>query len=148
MELYRRSQFGRFLALLFLTGLLLSLTAALRPGERAPGNALLALALLAGCFVFTFMQVRVTDEDLEIRFGLGFPRKRVPLETILQVDQTRIPWHSVGIKRIRHGWAWSVSTGPALDLALLDGKMVRIGTADPEGLREALEKGTRKKLTS
>ncbi len=148
MEIYRRHQFGRLLALLFLVGALLAASTALMPDmERAGSNTFLALAILVACLIFTFMRIRVTDSELEIRFGTGFPKKRVDLETIVKVRRTRIPWYAVGIKRIRHGWAWSVSPGPALELTLVDGKVVRIGTDDPQTLIQALEKGVRKKLS-
>ena len=92
MEFYSRSQFGRFLALLFLIGLLLSAAAALMPdGKDTQGNALLAVALLAACFTLTYMNVRVTHSEVEIRLGVGFPRKRVPLSAIAHVGETRIP---------------------------------------------------------
>lgn len=154
METYRRGQFGHILAGIFALGIVLTMAGTfLHKGggtaPRADRSLLLAEGLLVAAFlIFTRMTICVTEGFVEARFGLGLLKKRVPLDEIADVEETHIPWYALGIKRIQGGWAWGVAPGPALDLRLNNGRVVRIGTDDPDGLFGALEKATGRTLRS
>lgn len=149
MEFYRRGQFGRILAGLFVLGFILAMAGTFfRNGNGTDMRSLLlAEGLLFLAFVvFTRITIRVTEEFVEARFGPGFPKKRVLLDEIAHIEETDIPWYALGIKRMKGGWAWGVAPGPALDLKLKNGRVVRLGTDDPDGLLDALEKASGRSL--
>lgn len=148
MEIYRRGQFGRILAGLFLLGMILTMAIFFLQKGKATApltarNLLVAEGFLAAALLcLTHMTVRVTEGFIEARFSPGLLKKRVPLDEISGIETASIPWYSLGIKRIRRGWAWSVAPGPAVDLLLKNGRIVRIGTDDQKGLFEAVEKAS------
>jgi hypothetical protein len=41
---------------------------------------------------------------------------------------------------IWHGWLWNVAGAEALELFLSDGSRITIGTDDPQGLLDAIER--------
>jgi len=100
---------------------------------------LIAGLLLAAVFlVFTVMTVTVNEDSLEVSMGLELIRKRLMVSDITSVSEIRIPWHSVGIKKISGGWLFSVAVSDGVDMEMKNGKRYIVGSEDPAGLLQAL----------
>jgi hypothetical protein len=101
-----------------------------------PGRFVLGLDLL--CVVlalFSTLTVTGDDRGLMARFGPGLIRKRFAWSEIHGVRRVRNHWLSGwGIRWIGTGWLYNVSGLDAIELALGDGRVARIGTDDPDRL--------------
>ena len=98
--------------------------------------ALLAL-VLANIWSLT---VRVDEDAVNLRFGIGLIQRTVALERIKAAARVRDRWwYGWGIRLTPHGWLWNVAGLDAVELRLENGKVFRIGTDDPAGLEAALE---------
>jgi len=98
------------------------------------------LAMMAAVkYTFNRLTVNVGQHRVDIAFGWGVPRRTVPLDDITAVSQVRNSlWSGFGIRRIPQGWLYNVAGRDAVELTLTSGKVLRIGTDDPEGLLGAL----------
>ena len=95
------------------------------------GLQLLAIVLLGR---FT---VEVGEGRIEWRFGLiGRPRWSVALADVKVVETTRTRWcEGWGIRRTRRGWLYNASGFGAVELRLRDGRVIRLGSDEPDRLR-------------
>lgn len=107
----------------------------------------IAAALIAGVLVallvwtFSRLEVEVDDEQVRLVFGVGFPRRSVPLGRVREVQQVRnSPWYGWGIRWIRGGTLWNVWGLDAVELTLDDGRLLRIGTDRPAELAAAIDR--------
>jgi len=98
-------------------------------------TCILALAMM----LFTSLTVEITAEDLRVSMGGGFIGTTLPLARIESTESTAIPWYSVGLKRIRRGWMYSVSVSDALVVTMDDQRRYVIGTDDAYAFGQALE---------
>ena len=72
-------------------------------------------------------------------FGLTPLRKRIRLADIASFEAVRNPWYfGWGIQRYGPGWLYNVSGFEAIEIVRTDGKELRIGTDDSQGLLRAL----------
>ena len=89
--------------------------------------------------LFHSLNVRIDDDAMHLRFGVGLLRKSIPLETI---DSCRTIRNSLmygfGIRYVFDGWMWNVSGLGAVQLTFADGKHFRIGTDEPKALESAI----------
>ncbi len=103
-------------------------------GLLVAGMLVLFLAL------FGSLTVTVHADSIEIRFGTGLIRKRVKIEEIESCGIVRNPWwYGWGIKKIPKGWLFNVSGLDAVELAMRNGTVYRIGTDEPEKLSRAIQ---------
>lgn len=136
---YAHTQTGRFHWLLVALSLIvLVLVVAL--GLEWPMTVVLPLA--ATLFLFlaaSFAQLTVRDggDALEVRFGpLPLMRKRVPYATIRGASAERSRFiDGWGVHWLPgRGWTWNLWGYDCVGLELEEGRHLRIGTDDPEGL--------------
>ena len=102
----------------------------------------LTLAAVVALFLASFgsLEVRVDEDAVRLRFGVGLIRRTIALDRIESTARVRNRWwYGWGIRLTPHGWLWNVAGLDAVELRLTDGKLFRIGTGDPEGLQGALE---------
>ena len=99
-----------------------------------------ALALLlAVAFLFSTMTVSIANDTLHWHFGPGFWKKSLPLADIASAHTVRNKWwYGWGIRYTPHGWLYNVSGLAAVEIGLTNGKTLRIGTDEPDRLREAI----------
>ena len=89
--------------------------------------------------MFSRLKVRVASGQVHVAFGAGWPRRTVDLNDVVAVNQVRNNWYlGFGIRRIPRGWMYNVWGLDAVEIELPDGKVLRIGTNDPEGLHSAI----------
>jgi hypothetical protein len=94
------------------------------------------LILLSLCSLTT----AVSDRDVQVWFGIGLIRRRIPLHRITSANPVSNRWiYGWGVRWIPDGWLWNVSGLDAVELALVTGRRFRIGTDEPEQLAAAIQ---------
>jgi len=108
-------------------------------GSMDPIGWTLTGAFAGLAYLFSSLTVVIDDGELRFYFGPGFWTKRIPLATIERVETVHnssfVGW---GIRYFGSGWLYNVSGWDALELTLADGTILRIGTDEPEALKQAL----------
>ncbi len=103
--------------------------------------ASIALALGVALSLFGSLTTRANATQLTWYFGLGFWKKTLNLEQIKTLNTVRNKaWWGWGIRRYQKGWLYNVSGLKAVELVLVDGRHVRIGSDEPEALAAYLER--------
>ena len=144
--LYEHTQAGWPMRIAFVAASLMLVVLALMPElsrEPAPPLVLLAAAAFSAVVGWTWgaLTVRIQDDRLQVRFGLGWPRKTLPLTEIATVEVTRTTFlEGWGLRRTRRGWLYNVSGFDAVLLHLTDGRSMMVGTDEPRRLKAAIER--------
>lgn len=95
--------------------------------------------LLLPLLLFATLTVVVTAEDVQLSFGIGFVSRRIPLSQIRGWRIVHSPlYHGIGVRFIRGGTLYNVTSGPAVELLLDNDRVVRIGSDEPQRLIDAL----------
>jgi len=144
--LYEHTQAGWPMRLALLGGAVVFIVLALAPQlTRTPAPPMVLLAggaLIAVLgWAWSSLTVRIQDGALHVRFGMGWPRKTVPLAEISAVEITRTTFlEGWGLHRTRRGWLYNVSGFDAVLLQLVNGQSMMIGTDEPRRLKAAIER--------
>lgn len=89
--------------------------------------------------LFSRLEVTVDSENVSAAFGFGWPKKAIPVVDVVAVREVRNNWwQGWGIRNISNGWMYNVWGLDAVELEMVDGKVFRIGTDDPQALSAAL----------
>lgn len=137
MTRYRHRQVGWAILVPSLLPVLLAGTISIALRTWFPLVALLPLLLLM--LAFASLTVEVSDSDVNVQFGIGLFRRRVPLQQVASIQPVTTSWlHGWGIRVIPGGRLYNVSGSEAVELVLADGRRVWIGTDDRDGLLAAL----------
>jgi len=140
MKIYNHTQTGWIIIGIFVPVFLFLILG--NPGEALyPGLILfLAVAVLV-LLLFGSMTVFMDEQRVGIRFGIGIIRKHFALEEIESFRTVRNRWYyGWGIRYFPGGTLYNVSGLSAVELLLRSGKHVRIGTDEPEALKQALQR--------
>ncbi len=135
---YRHTQVGWVTLGSILSGaaLILVLLAGLR---ELPGAWLPALLLALVGLLFATLTVEVDAREIRVSFTGGIVRKRIALAHVVRCREVRNPWYyGWGIHKLPGGWIWNVSGFDAVELALTDGAVLRVGTDEPAALARAI----------
>lgn len=142
---YRHRQIGAWTVLiLLLAGALVApiVLSTLENGQ--PAVALVSVILY--CLIlalFYALTVDVSEGKLSFWFGIGIIRKSYPFEEIQSVTEVKSPWYYLwGIKSIPDGWLYAIAPGTALEITLKSGRMFRLGTDEPQELKQAIDAAT------
>jgi hypothetical protein len=101
------------------------------------------VAVLVGCLLLLFstLTVSVRDRSIDVFFGPGVIRRRIPLRRVREVRTVRTPWYyGWGIRLTPFGWLWRVSGLGGVEIQFDDGHRFRIGSDEPERLAEVLRR--------
>lgn len=147
---YQHTQFGTFIVGSLVAFALVLVSLGLALGDRmlalgAPAVVKVA-AILSGpammgiaALLFYALTVEIDDAHLKFHFGVGLIRKRIPLAEIVAVKPARNSWvYGWGIHRTPHGWLYNVSGWEAVEITLVSGQRLRLGTDEPRRLTQAL----------
>ena len=98
-----------------------------------------AIAILG--YALSSLTTKVTTDAIEVDFRWGRPHRISPHAQILSAEVVRNRWwYGWGIRWIPGGTMYNVWGLDAVHLDLADGRGFRIGTDDPHGLVEAIER--------
>ena len=134
---YRHTQLGWFMLGLDVLLMLLVGVPAVRTGRPALWFGFALVTMLA--IGFSTLTVEVNASAVRFWFGPGILRRTMPLAAIASAEITIAPWwYGIGIRFTPTGLMYNVATGRTVDLVFHSGKRVRIGTDEPEALRDAV----------
>jgi hypothetical protein len=109
------------------------------PGPLSTPSLIPVAVLALVAVLFATLTVEVDGEDIRLRFGIGLLRKRIPLAEVGGWEAVRNPWYAGwGIRLGPRGVLWNVSGFDAVELALPEGRRIRIGTDEPQALVSAI----------
>ena len=98
------------------------------------------VAIAAALVLFSSLTVIINEDDLKLRFGPGLIHERFKLHDIESSQIVRNRWYyGWGIRITPHGWLYNVSGFQAVEIKFRTGKKSRIGTDDPQRLKEAID---------
>jgi len=113
-------------------------------GEPAPSTffAVVCLLLILIVVDFASLTIRVEADGVHWSFGFGWPSGELRLDQIQTVAITRTNMlEGWGLHyTIWHGWLWNVWGFQAVQITYSGGRRVTLGTDDPQGLRDAIER--------
>lgn len=133
---YQHTQIGyATLAVLVVIAVIFLVTARSRPSGLLWGwTVLLFIGIL-----FHSLHVTVDDAAIHLRFGIGLVRRTIPLNTITSCKTITYPPLAYGIRWGPKGTLYNVSGRHAVQLSLRNGRILLIGTDDPQGLLVAVQ---------
>ena len=95
---------------------------------------------VGGLVVFSTLTVEIDRRTFRFYFTFGFWKREFLLEDICSVEVVRNPvYYGVGIRYTPRGWLYNVSGLSAVELEIQGEGFIRVGTDEPERLKEALE---------
>lgn len=139
---YRHTQYGALMFIVFLlTGILIVVVALMVIAEGRMLSAILMICVyLLGLGSFYSFTVEISAEKLKFWFGIGVIRKTYELSEIQSTKEVKNPWYYFwGVKSIPGGWFYAVAPGTAVEIELKNGKLVQLGTNEPEKLKQAID---------
>ncbi len=99
-----------------------------------------AVALVVG-WLCSSLSISIHDNALRLHFGLGWPRKAVPIADIAAAEVTRTTfWEGWGVHRTRRGWLYNVAGYDAVLIRRHDGSSLLVGSDEPRRLKTAIER--------
>lgn len=134
---YQHTQVGRIT--LAAVGVSMAAVAlwSLRTTNPAPLVILVVTAFVMA--LFSTLTVTVSGDAVDVAFGPGLIRRRIPLTRVRAARVVRNAWYyGWGIRMTPHGWLWNVSGLGGVELEFTDGTRFRIGSDEPEALAAAL----------
>lgn len=121
-------------------GLLAAMLLVAAVAVEAVALAVAAVFLLVMLAQFGWLTVKVDDEALELRMGIGLIRRRILLKTIARAEAVRTHWiWGWGIRWTPHGRMWNVSGTRGVELQYHSGRRFRVGSDEPERLAAAIQ---------
>jgi hypothetical protein len=133
--IYKHTQFGTLLVTVI--GILGSAVILFAP---LPGTGyIIALLLLLALALFYSLTVEISDQYINLSFGIGVITKHFEIKDVRQVKPVKIRWYyGWGIRWIFDGWLYNVSGIDAVEIIMANGKKYVIGTDEPEQLVRAI----------
>lgn len=101
----------------------------------------LASVVIASVSILFFnLTVKVNKNEVVWYFGPRFWRKSLPISEVVSCQVVKNSFlNGFGIRDIGTGWLYNVSGLLAVEMKLSNGSVVRLGTNEPEFLKNALE---------
>ena len=140
MKRYEHTQIGYLT--LSATLLVAAIMGIVAPSNRsALTNVTIELILLICAVIFSKLTIRIDSETLTACLAIGIVCKKVTLAEIANCEPIRIRWwYGWGIHLTPYGWLYNVSGWDAVVIILRDGRKFALGTDDPQGLAEAIQR--------
>jgi hypothetical protein len=136
---YRHTQVGGFILAVTVPAMVLAAVLALQQSVAA-GLLVTAVVAVVAASLFSLTTI-VSDEDVQVRFGIGLISRRIPLRTVVNAVAVRNPWYyGWGIRLTHRGWLWNISGFGGVELTFVHGGHFRIGTDEPERLAAEIQR--------
>ena len=145
MKRYEKFQFAWVIVVVFLIIIGLITLAYIYNWGNNPIDTtgyILCLILSVGFFLgFYGMTIIVFDNQIQVKFGIGFYTKRIDLSAIDSITVTKYPlYFGYGIRMIPKGMLYNVSGRHAIEIKIKGKKSaLYIGTNDWDNLKMVLE---------
>jgi len=139
---YKHTQFGVLMfVVFFVTGIVIAFVSLSIFAEGRLATAIIIISLyLLGLVLFYAFTIEISDGKLKFWFGIGGVGKSYALEKIQSVQEVENPWYYFwGVKSIPGGWLFAIAPGSAVEVAFKNGKMIRLGTDQPNKLKQAID---------
>ena len=139
---YRHTQYGALMFVVFLlAGILIAVVALTVIAEGRMLSAILMICVyLLGLGLFYSFTVEISEEKLKFWFGIGVIQKTYVLSEIQSTKEVENPWYYFwGVKSIPGGWFYAIAPGSAVEIELINGRIVQIGTNQPKQLKQAID---------
>jgi hypothetical protein len=146
MKGYREFTFGWLIFVLVIPiHLLLTYLYIKNIGDRPLGTngyAVATLTFILICILFYGLTTKITSDTIQVSFGIGLIRKKIPLKRIKAVETIKSPWYyGWGIRIIPNGTLFNISGSDGVELKFNDTtRIIRIGTRDSLTLKREIEK--------
>jgi hypothetical protein len=143
-ERYRHTQIGWTLIVLVVAVVVAELTIVAFSAPQGTLAVALSGALVAVVAVmlalFSTLTVAVDDRALRLWFGLGSLRRDVMLADVTSARKVRNHWYAGwGVRIIPRGRLYNVGGLDAVELQMDNGRVVRVGTDQPDALLAAIK---------
>ncbi len=142
MATYARTQYGVWIVALvsLLAGGVIVFIQTSGDSRTVPAFWVVAAVWTVIVSLFGRLTVEVNDKEIRLAFGVGWVRKRIPLDSVAAVATVRNRWwYGFGLRYTPRGWLWNIQGLDAVELEYTSGSHFRIGTNDPESLQHAIE---------
>jgi len=141
---YEHTQTGMLQIVAVLAVMVIIVTTTFLFGPQiVPLGVLMLLVVVVLCFAS--LTVTIENDAVQIRFGpLGLIRKKWLLSEIVSATPVTNPWYyGYGIRWTPHGPLYNVAGSGAIEILLVSGKKVRIGTDEPDLLARVISRAIR-----
>ena len=109
-------------------------------------SLVVGLVLIFALVLFGSLTVQVTRKNINAAFGVGWIQFNIDVSKIQSAETVRNHWiYGWGIRWIPRGRLYNVSGFNAVELEMENGRRIRIGTDEPERLKEAIKASMREK---
>ena len=141
--MYSHTQFG-WMTTIALVGAMAAFNAAWdKLGPASPGKGTLEFVMtLLGLMLLLFgwLTVKVDNEAVTARFGIGLICKKIRISDIQSAIQVRNKWYyGWGMRMGPWGWMYNVSGLDAVEITMKNGGKFRVGTDEAEALARAIK---------
>ena len=138
--LYRHKQIGHVTIGILSAGLILILVLMFKT-EFNPIAVIISIALTICLYIFHSLTIEINEHDLIFFFAHGFLKKKISIAEIEKAEIVTNRWYyGLGIRLIPNGWLYNVSGLKAVEIQKKNGKTLRIGSDEPENVKQILEK--------
>ena len=130
-----RRLLGAITVITGVSGIIIALRSTLRSIPLLASSVIILICTL----LFDSLTVRVSQQFIQIHFGIGIIRKQFAIANIQNVTIVRNKWYyGWGLRLTPRGWLYNVAGLDAVEIRLHNGKQYRIGTDEPKELHNAL----------
>ncbi len=137
---YKHTQFGTVTVSALLLGFTLTLYVLYFANIGTSG---LGVGAALGIFLittFASLTIEISSEKLRFFFGWGLIGSKYDLAGIQATEVVKNPWYyGFGLRLTPEGWLYNVSGLKAVLVTFKDGKKIRLGTDEPDKLKETLD---------
>lgn len=141
-RIYKEIQVGYFILFLFVT-IEVYCFYNIQINDRGIDTAPLVVfaLILLSLLIFLIMRTTVTDKGILIRLGFGLISKKIDATKILSAQIVQPKWyHGIGIHFVGRGsMLINANFTKAVEVKMINGSSVWIGTAHPEKLLQAIQ---------
>jgi hypothetical protein len=142
---YKNTQIGYVAGSAGLGGMMITYSSFMLEDEQLGMLGSVLMSLFGAITVlFSTLTTEVTGQAFRFYFGPGFWESSFLLDDIRSVKVVRNPvYYGWGIRYTFHGWLYNVSGLRAVELDIRGEGSIRVGTNEPEQLKQALEEAAK-----
>jgi hypothetical protein len=139
--MYKHSQVGWIIwGICLPVVLVLWIVSVIYPTQMTTGPVIISIAIIIALILFGRLTIYVDNDGVGFYFGPGIIKKYFPFSQIDSAIKARNHWFwGWGIRWFGRGWLYNVSGLDSIEIRLKSGKVLRIGTDEPDKLISVLK---------